>query len=490
VTEARNAAGEARWADVYRSGRFGQIVLLAFGVWLHAADELMVSTVTPAMTAEIGGERFIAWLTALYEVGSIVAGAASALVVLRFGLRRAMGSAAFLYLAGCLVSGFAPTMEPMLAGRLIQGLGGGAMIATAFIAVHRIMPGHLTARTYAVISAVWGVSAFSGPMIGAAFADAGWWRGAFFLFAAQAAGLGVLMATRLREPARQISGEEIAAPKHPGWLILRLGFLALGVVLVTASGVEVSMLCSSVLVIAGLALIGLFLRLDGAAGTSRMLPARPWNISGVQGAVLTLVLFTSAATVGLLTYGPLLLTRLHGLDAVTVGFILLLESLGWSVVAVTTSGLPRRLEGTGIAIGFVAVVASVIGLVYAVVAGPVWLIAACAFVQSGGFGLAWAHMVRRATALVQAGEAERTASAIPTVQRLGYALGAAYIGIIANGAGFAEHAGVEVAARTAHSVFGLSLIPAAIGLVAMFRFVSFPERHFRQEARQEARQED
>ena len=35
-----------RWSDVVRSGHIGQIILLSFGVWLHAADELMVSTVT------------------------------------------------------------------------------------------------------------------------------------------------------------------------------------------------------------------------------------------------------------------------------------------------------------------------------------------------------------------------------------------------------------------------------------------------------------
>lgn len=44
------AVGEpdSGWAAVAGSGYLGQIILLSFGVWLHAADELMVSTVTPA----------------------------------------------------------------------------------------------------------------------------------------------------------------------------------------------------------------------------------------------------------------------------------------------------------------------------------------------------------------------------------------------------------------------------------------------------------
>ena len=44
-----NADRSASWTALYRSGQFGQLVLLAFSVWLHAADELMVSTVTPAV---------------------------------------------------------------------------------------------------------------------------------------------------------------------------------------------------------------------------------------------------------------------------------------------------------------------------------------------------------------------------------------------------------------------------------------------------------
>ena len=105
--------------------------------------------------------------------------------------------------------------------------------------------------------------------------------------------------------------------------------------------------------------------------------------------------------------------------------------------------------------------------------GPVWLIGLLAYVMGGGFGAAWAFMTRLATALATSGEKERVASAIPTVQRLGYALGSAYVGIIANGAGFADDASVAVAARTSHWIFALSLIPAAIGLLAAWRFISF-----------------
>jgi hypothetical protein len=51
------------------------VAVLCLGVWLHAADSLLAATVMPSAVAEIGGVAFIYWTVALYQLGSIVAGA-------------------------------------------------------------------------------------------------------------------------------------------------------------------------------------------------------------------------------------------------------------------------------------------------------------------------------------------------------------------------------------------------------------------------------
>ena len=48
---------------------------MCLGVWLHAADALVATTVMPSAIAEIGGLAYIYWTIALYELGSIIAGA-------------------------------------------------------------------------------------------------------------------------------------------------------------------------------------------------------------------------------------------------------------------------------------------------------------------------------------------------------------------------------------------------------------------------------
>jgi MFS family permease len=251
--------------------------------------------------------------------------------------------------------------------------------------------------------------------------------------------------------------------------------LAAGVVTVAAAGIEVEPLSSALLAASGLALIGMFLWLDGHAGPGRLLPFRPWDPRAVQGTVMILLLFLSAATSGLITYGPLLMTRLHDLAAVEIGLIMLLESVGWSLTAILISGLPRRFEGLAIAGGFGAVTLGVAGLTYAMVAGPIWLIAFFALIQGAGFGAAWSFLVRRTLVIVAPGERERTASAIPTVQRLGYALGSAFVGIIANATGFADDASAQAAAHSSHWIFALSLVLAGVGMAGVWRFLKFRE---------------
>ena len=80
----------AGWGEILAPQHLAALVLVCLGPWLHAADALLVTTMMPAIVARIGGVRLVAWNFALYEVGSIVAGASAGLVALRYGLRLPM----------------------------------------------------------------------------------------------------------------------------------------------------------------------------------------------------------------------------------------------------------------------------------------------------------------------------------------------------------------------------------------------------------------
>src|SRR3990167_724609 len=119
------ARTDGSWADVLGDGRLPRFVLICLGVWISAADSLVTATIMPSVGADLGGYAYFGWATAGFLLGSVLAGASSGLLALRFGLRRATAAAALLYAAGCALSAAGPDIASFLIGRVLQGLGGG-----------------------------------------------------------------------------------------------------------------------------------------------------------------------------------------------------------------------------------------------------------------------------------------------------------------------------------------------------------------------------
>ncbi|MEM1048947.1 MAG: MFS transporter [Pseudomonadota bacterium] len=461
--------GTVRWSEILNRRYGPSLLLVCLGVWLHAADSLVVATKMPAIIAEIGGADLVAWNVSLYEIGSIVAGAASGLLSLRYGIRNPMSVAALLFAVGCLTSVAAPTMPVMLLGRLLQGLGGGGLVSLSFVAVGLLFPKRLIARAMAAISTLWGISAFLGPLAGGFFVEFFTWRIGFMFFAVQA----LLLALWIRFGARDFGSGKSKA-EGGSFPVMRLMCLCAGVVLIAYGGIDVSPVKTGILIAAGLAMLGAFLAIDARKDADRLLPMRPFDLRRPAGAALLMILAFSAGTIAITAYGPLLVTMLHDTSALTAGYIVACSSIGWTVVAVSVSGFSERHDPTLIAGGMLLVTASIFGFAWSVPNGPVWLIAVISFVEGGGFGMAWTFILRRTTAFAPAADTERVAAAIPTVQRFGYAVGAAYAGIVANATGFGANAPTETLSASAMILFLACLPLAAVGLVAMAAFIRPP----------------
>ncbi len=457
------------WRELFTRTHAPALALVGMGVWLHAADSLLVATMMPAMVADLGGAALVAWTVALYEVGSIVAGVSSGLAAVRYGIRGPMAFSALLFAAGCAVGTLATRMEVVLVGRLFQGLGGGGLVALSFVAAGMLFPRRLAARVMAVVSTLWGVSAFLGPLVGALFVSHGTWRWGFGFFAVQAVTLGGWILSRRVDGAvrRDASGGR----RLP---LARMLLVAAGVVLVARGGLVSDEGAVAFSLAAGLACIAGFFHVDRRRVDTRLMPRLAVDPRTRTGSALAMVLCFSIATIALGTYGPLLLTMVHGTPMLTAGYVLAVESVGWSVAAVAVSGASERRDPGFIAAGMMLVTASTAGLAVVVPAGPVWMVGVFSAVAGGGFGMAWTFILRRVTCAVPAGERERVAAAFPTTQRLGYALGAALIGIVANGAGMADAGDAEAARVVARWVFAACIPFAVAGLAAAARFVTVP----------------
>jgi hypothetical protein len=88
-----------------------------------------------------------------------------------------------------------------------------------------------------------------------------------------------------------------------------------------------------------------------------------------------------------------------------------------------------------------------------------------------GIGLCFAHLSSWTMAAARPGEGGLTASAIPTIQSLGIAFGAAAAGLVANAAGLAMGIAPETVASAASWVYQLGIIPPAVMTVLAGRFL-------------------
>ncbi len=459
----------ARWRDVLNARYAASLALVSLGVWLHAADSLIVATMMPAIVEGVGGERLVAWNFALYETGSIVAGAASGLIALRVGIRLPMIVAAVAFAAGCFLSAVAPTMEVLLLGRVAQGLGGGGLVSLAFVSVARLFPEPLMPRVMAVMSMLWGASAFLGPLVGGLFVTYATWRWGFAFFGLQAAVLAVWIGFGLRGGGEAPGENATEAGRLP---MRRLALLCLAVMGVAYAGIAASVPLMALSLGGGLTALAVFARLDAASGEDRLLPRDAFDPRRPVGAALMAVLAMSVATMGLPAYGPLLMALIHDTPAIVAGYVVAVISIAWTFAAVAVSGAQERFDPLVIGVGMGLVLLSVAGAVVAVPAGPVGLIALFAAFEGLGFGMAWTFILRRGTRFAAEGEVERLTAALPVVARLGYALGASAVGIFANRAGFDGGATAEEAQHVARMIFLGSLPIAALSFAFTLRFVT------------------
>lgn len=119
----------------------------------------------------------------------------------RVGRRPVLAAGLSIYLAGCLVSAFAPTIHLLLAGRLLQGFGGAAATVMARAVTRDLFSGQELARNLALAMAIFAVGPILAPLAGAAIAVPFGWRAIFAVLAVFALGL-ILSLLRLPETIR------------------------------------------------------------------------------------------------------------------------------------------------------------------------------------------------------------------------------------------------------------------------------------------------
>ncbi|KAI8973141.1 iron permease [Trametes punicea] len=147
---------------------------------LSALDLTAISTALPTIVEHLHGTDFI-WAGSAYTIASTAILPLIGNLVSAFGRKPALVGFILIFALGSAISGAAQNMNMLIAGRTIQGLGGGGCIAITEIIYADLVPLPERGKFQGITASVWALACAIGPPIGGALADSGAWRWLFFL---------------------------------------------------------------------------------------------------------------------------------------------------------------------------------------------------------------------------------------------------------------------------------------------------------------------
>jgi MFS family permease len=163
------------WQSRYVWVTVGAVAL----IFLAAMQSLAVTTVMPVVSADLDGDALFAVAFAGTLATSVIGMVAVGAWCDRGGVLAPLTTSVVLFVIGLVVAGLAPSMEWLVVGRLVQGLGTGGQTVALYVVVARVYPPRLHGRVFAAFSAAWVVPSLIGPFLAGAVTEFLHWRWVF-----------------------------------------------------------------------------------------------------------------------------------------------------------------------------------------------------------------------------------------------------------------------------------------------------------------------
>lgn len=158
-------------------------LVLAGAMFLVLFDSLAVATALPALGAEFGiAPATLQWVVTGYSlsIGGFLVLAGRVCDV--WGRRRLIVASLALTAAGLLMSGVAPGFAPLLAGRVMQGIGAAFAIPAALASAATLFPGEpWRSRVFSVVAGAANTAGLAGAVLGGLITSYLGWRWIFLI---------------------------------------------------------------------------------------------------------------------------------------------------------------------------------------------------------------------------------------------------------------------------------------------------------------------
>ncbi len=298
---------------------------IMLSLFLSSMEGTVVATAMPTIVSQLGGLAIYSWVFSIFLLASTTTVPIYGKLSDMYGRKVVYAISMLLFLVGSILCGSARSMEQLILFRAVQGVGAGGVLPLAFTIIGELFSLEQRARMQGLFSAVWGISAVIGPLIGGFLVDQVSWHWVFLInlipgslalgivwFAWQGGGREAHAAVRI-----DFAGAGLLTF---GTLSLLMGLNELG-----------SPLGLGFLIGALVLFILLYFAERRAADPILPLPLfrdRLFDIANLHG------IFAGFAMFGSLTYVPLFVQAVLGTSATEAGIALTPMSLSWTMASI------------------------------------------------------------------------------------------------------------------------------------------------------------
>ena len=305
---------------------------------LVALDATIIATAVPAIVTDLGGFSQFPWLFSIYLLAQAVSVPIYGKIADSLGRKPVMLVGIAVFLAGSILCGAAWSMPLLIAARVLQGLGAGAVLPMSMTIVGDIYTVEERARVQGFIASVWGMASIVGPTLGGVFSDFLSWRWIFFINLP----IGALAAWTLVRRFHEGVTRTRHRVDYAGAALLAVGCSLLILALLEGgrSWAWDSPLSVSLLIVSGLLLVA-FVYAERRA-VEPIIPMWVFSRRVLVGANVVSLL-VGAVLMGLTSYVPTFAQGVLGYGALASGFALAAMTIGWPIAAATAGRIYMRI---------------------------------------------------------------------------------------------------------------------------------------------------
>lgn len=157
------------------------VIGLLLGILMSAMDNTIVTTAMGTIVSDLGGMSQFVWVTSAYMVAVMAGTPIFGKLSDMYGRKRFFIFGLITFLIGSVLCGFATSITELSMFRVIQGIGGGALMPIAFTIVFDIFPPQSRGKAVGLFGAVFGMSSIFGPLLGAVITDSLGWNWVFYV---------------------------------------------------------------------------------------------------------------------------------------------------------------------------------------------------------------------------------------------------------------------------------------------------------------------